>query len=218
MAFLDRADAGRRLARELRALALDKPMIVALPRGGVPVAAEIARDLGVPIEPLIVRKIGLPRQPELAMGAIVDGDEPIVVRNAAVIASAGVSEAEFAAIRDQELTEIRRRRRLYRGDAPYPDLKHRTVIVVDDGIATGATMRAALQALKSRHAQRLVLAVPVAAPDALEKLRQDADDIVCLEAHDALGAVGFYYRDFSQVSDDEVVRALALSRSAWPQP
>lgn len=212
MSFLDRADAGRSLAQELKRFASEKPVIMALPRGGVTVAAEIARELGFPIEPLIVRKIGVPQQPELAMGAVVDGDEPIVVRNEAVIAEAGVSEAEFATVRDREIKEVRRRRRVYRGDAPYPQLEDRTIIVVDDGIATGATMRAALRALKNLHPRRLVLAVPVAPPSTLAELREGADDIVCLEPHEALGAIGFYYSDFSQVTDDEVVRALASSR------
>ncbi len=212
MTFLDRANAGLRLAQELKRFVPESPVIAALPRGGVTVAAEIARELGLPIEPLIVRKIGVPRQPELAMGAIVDGDEPIVVRNEAVIAEAGVSEAEFATVRDREIEEILRRRRVYRGDAPFPQLKDRTIIVVDDGIATGATMRAALRALKNQHPRRLVLAVPVAPPSTLAELGEWADDIVCLEPHEALGAIGLYYSDFSQVTDDEVVRALALSR------
>lgn len=209
MSFRDRQDAGQRLAGALDSYAGLKPIVLALPRGGVPVAAEIARALGAPLDLLIVRKIGLPQQPELAMGAIVDGPVPIVVRNEDVISAAGITEAQFAAVQDREHTEIRRRRERYAGGHPHPELAGRTVIVVDDGIATGATMRAALRAVRSRKPARLILAVPVAAPSSLEALRPETDEIVCLETHEALGAIGYYYDDFAQVSDEAVIAALA---------
>lgn len=213
--FADRADAGRQLAAVLERYRSADPVILALPRGGVPVAAEVARALDAPLDLLIARKIGVPYQPELAMGAVVDGTEPITVRNEDIIATSGVSEAEFGRIRDREIEEIARRRQRYLKDRPHPDLRGRTVIVIDDGIATGATVRAALRGVRARDPGRLALAVPVAAPSVLAELRAEADDIVCLEEHEFLGAIGYYYRDFSQVGDEEVIDALAsASRQA----
>jgi predicted phosphoribosyltransferase len=211
MTFLDRSDAGRQLARALQRFEGEHPVVLALPRGGVPVAAEVARALRAPLDLLIVRKIGLPQQPELAMGAVVDGEEPITVRNEDVIGMAEVSDRIFAAVRDRELAEIRRRRTLYLGGRARPELRDRTVIVIDDGIATGATMRAALRAVRRRQPKRLILAVPVAAPGVLEALRGDVDETVCLEAHEGLGAIGYYYADFGQVSDETVIRTLAAA-------
>ncbi len=214
MPFHDRKDAGERLARALQTFRNDHPVVIALPRGGVPIGAEVARALDAPLELLIVRKIGVPRQPELAMGAVVDGIEPVTFRNEDVIAMARVSEAEFAAIRDRELAEIDRRRQRYLGQRPFPVLADRTVIVVDDGIATGATIRVAIRALRNKHPRRIVVAVPVAAPDVLRTLRSEADDVICLEAHEAFGAIGLYYDDFGQVGDEEVLQALASAPSA----
>jgi putative phosphoribosyl transferase len=216
MTFLDRTDAGRQLARVVDRFRSDDPIVLALPRGGVPVAAEVAEALNAPLDLLIVRKVGLPQQPELAMGAVVDGEDPVTVRNEDVIHMAGVSDSTFAAVRDRELTEIRRRRRRYLGDRPHPALRDRTIIVVDDGIATGATMRAALQALHKRQPRRLILAVPVAARDVLEALRGEADEIICLEPREGLGSIGYYYADFSQVSDEIVIQTLATSLSSKP--
>jgi putative phosphoribosyl transferase len=204
MAFIDRADAGRRLARVLLAYRDRRPVVLALPRGGVPVAAEVAAALDAPLDLVLVRKIGVPEQPELAMGAVVDGGAPIVVRNEDVIALAGVDEAEFEAVRDRELAEIERRRRLYAGDRVSADVTGRTAIVIDDGVATGATTRAALRAIRIRRPARLVLAVPVAPTDTLRALREEADEVICLESHASFGAIGFYYADFSQLSDQEV--------------
>jgi predicted phosphoribosyltransferase len=156
----------------------------------------------------VVRKIGVPFQPELAMGAVVDGDTPIVVRNEDVIRLAGIDETAFKAVCDSELAEIERRRQRYLGNRERAAVAGRTAIVIDDGVATGATTRAALRATRMRNPRRLVLAVPVAPTDHLDELRADADDVVCLEAHDLFGAIGFYYRDFRQVSDREVIEIL----------
>jgi predicted phosphoribosyltransferase len=209
MSFINRTDAGRRLAQALLHYRNRRPVVLALPRGGVPVAAEVAAALHAPLDLVLVRKIGVPAQPELAMGAVVDGGRPIVVRNDDVIALTGISEAEFLRVRDRELIEIERRRKLYLGDRPSVDVAGRTAIIVDDGVATGATTRAALRATRARAPRRLVLAVPVAATDTLAALRAEADDVVCLEDHPSFGAIGFYYADFRQLSDREVKDIMA---------
>lgn len=209
MPFIDRNDAGQRLAEALARYKGHKPVVLALPRGGVPVAAKVAELLHAPLDLLLVRKIGVPFQPELAMGAVVDGASPLTVRNEEVIRLASISEEEFSATRDRELWEIERRRKMYVGDRPHPELAARTVIVVDDGIATGATIRAALQAVHLRRPSTVVLAVPVAPTDTLKKLADEADDIVCLEDYEQFGSIGLFYSDFRQVSDDEVIALLA---------
>ena len=208
MSFKDRIEAGRKLATALAAYRNQHPVVLALPRGGVPVAAEVASALKAPLDLILVRKIGVPTQPELAMGAVVDGGEPIIVRNEDVIGLAGISESDFKAACDSELAEIERRRQRYLGTRPRAEVTARTAIVIDDGVATGATTRAALQATRRRKPKRLVLAVPVAPTDTLSALRSDADDVVCLEDHEFFGAIGFYYRDFRQVSDEEVIKIL----------
>lgn len=209
MPFRDRSDAGRMLASELVRYKDQRPVVLALPRGGVPVAAEIAAALEAPLDLILVRKIGVPYQPELAMGAVVDGGAPIIVRNEDVLALAGIEEADFKAICERELGEIERRRHRYLGRRERPEIAGRTAIVVDDGIATGATTRAALQAARQRDPKMLVLAVPVAPSDTLAALRDETDEIICLEHHAAFGAIGYYYADFSQISDEEVVELLA---------
>ena len=209
MPFIDRTDAGRQLAKALARYINQRPVVLALPRGGVPVAAEVATELDAPLDLILVRKIGVPSQPELAMGAVVDGADPVVVRNEEVIQLCGVSEADFNSVRDEQLAEIERRRTLYLGDRPHPKLSGRTVIVVDDGIATGATTRAALHAISMRKPNKLVLAVPVAPTETLKKLQGEADDIVCLEDYEDFGAIGLFYSDFRQVSDTEVITLLA---------
>jgi len=209
MPFIDRIDAGRQLAKALAHYKNQRPVVLALPRGGVPVAAEVATKLDAPLDLILVRKIGVPSQPELAMGAVVDGADPVVVRNEEVIQLCDVSETDFNAIRDEQLAEIERRRTLYLGGRPHPKLSGRTVIVVDDGIATGATTRAALRAICMRKPAKLVLAVPVAPTETLKKLRGEADDIVCLEDYEDFGAIGLFYSDFHQVSDTEVISLLA---------
>jgi predicted phosphoribosyltransferase len=211
MSFANRHEAGRQLAEALEPYRSSAPIILALPRGGVPVAAVVAKALDAPLDLLIVRKIGVPGQPELAAGAVVDGIDPVVVRNEDVIRMANVSETEFERVKAAEIAEIRRRRSLYLGNRAHPDLEGRVVIVIDDGIATGATMRAALRALRKREPRLLVLAVPVAPTDTIEALRVEADRVECLEAHDLFGAIGYFYTDFRQVSDDEVIGMLAAT-------
>jgi predicted phosphoribosyltransferase len=209
MPFIDRDDAGRQLAKALARYKDRKPVVLALPRGGIPVAAKVAEALHAPLDLLLVRKIGVPFQPELAMGAVVDGASPLTVRNEEVISLAGISEREFSTVCNQQLAEIERRRKMYVGDRPHPELAAHTVIVVDDGIATGATTRAALEAVRLRKPSKLVLAVPVAPTDTLKKLAGEADEIVCLEDYEEFGAIGYFYSDFRQVSDDEVIELLA---------
>jgi predicted phosphoribosyltransferase len=209
MPFRNRTEAGRTLAVALEKFRDQKVVILALPRGGVPVAKEVAAALGAPLDLVLVRKIGVPGQAELAMGAVVDGPDPLTVRNEDVIRLAGIAESEFNAVRDRELAEIRRRRLEYLGRRPHPDLAERVAIIVDDGIATGATTRAALRAVRKQKPRSLVLAVPVAPTETLAELESEADEIVCLESHDVFGAIGFFYSDFTQVSDREVKDILA---------
>lgn len=208
MSFYDRTDAGRRLAAELDKFNGEDVVVFALPRGGAPVAEPIATSLNAPLDLVLVRKIGVPFQPELAMGAVADGGNPVVVRNDDVIAMTDVSDNEFQEVRARELEEIERRRRLYLGGRQRPDAKGHVAIVVDDGVATGATTRAALRAVRARGPKKLVLAVPVAPPDTLESLEPEVDEIVCLETPRAFGAIGFFYRDFRQISDEEVIEIL----------
>jgi predicted phosphoribosyltransferase len=209
MPFIDRDDAGWQLAKALARYKDGKPVVLALPRGGVPVAAKVAEALHAPLDLLLVRKIGVPFQPELAMGAVVDGASPLTVRNEDVIRIARISDQEFAMARDEQLDEIERRRKMYLGNRPHPELAAHTVIVVDDGIATGATTRAALQAVRLSKPSNLVLAIPVAPTDTLKKLVGETDDLVCLEDYEEFGAIGRFYSDFRQVSDDEVKELLA---------
>jgi predicted phosphoribosyltransferase len=212
MPFTNRTDAGIALAAALSRYRDRDPVVLALPRGGVPVAAEIARALDAPLDLVIVRKIGVPFQPELAMGAVVDGETPIVVRNEDVINLSGVGESEFQAVCRDELAEIERRRRRYLGGRQPVVIAGRTAIVVDDGIATGATVRAALRATRLRKPRQLVLATPVAPADTIRELRSEADEVVCLEEHEFFGSIGAYYADFRQVGDDEVIALLAASK------
>ncbi len=208
MPFVNRSEAGRKLATALSKYRRRQPVILALPRGGVPVAAEVAAALNAPLDLVLVRKVGAPFQPELAMGAVVDGGDPIIVRNEDVIHMAGINESEFTAVCDTELAEIERRRARYLGDRGRAVISGRTAIVVDDGVATGATTRAAVQAVRARKPKTLVLAVPVAPTDSLAMLSREVDDLVCLEDYESFGAIGFYYRDFRQVSDQEVIEIL----------
>lgn len=208
MPFKDRSDAGRELAKALAGYKEQQPAILALPRGGLPVAAEVAAALNAPLDLIIVRKVGVPFQPELAMGAVVDGGAPIIVRNEDVIRLSGIDESEFKAVCDNELAEIERRRQRYLGGRERVDISGRTAIVIDDGVATGATTRAALHAARARNPKKLVLAVPVAPTESLAELRDEADDVVCLEDYEFFGAIGAYYADFSQVSDQEVINIL----------
>jgi putative phosphoribosyl transferase len=208
MSFHNRSEAGRRLAARLLKFKGEDVVLFALPRGGVPVAAEIAPALNAPLDLVLVRKIGVPVQPELAMGAVADGGTPVTVRNDDVIAMARVSDEEFEAVRQQELLEIERRRRRYLGGRPRPEVAGRIAILVDDGVATGATTRAALRAVRARRPMKLVLAVPVAPTDALPSLEAEADEVICLEAHVDFGAIGYFYRDFRQIEDEQVIAIL----------
>lgn len=216
MIFRDRSDAGRRLAKELTQYRIDDPLILALPRGGVVVADEIALALDAPLDLILVRKLGVPWQPELAMGAVVDGARPDVVWNEDIMAQLDLPEAEIEECLEHELDEIERRRRLYLRDQPRADIEGRTVIVVDDGIATGATVRAALEAVRKRLPRRLVLAVPVAPESTLQELSALTDDIVCLQSPEPFYSIGAFYEDFHQISDDEVLSILAEVRATQP--
>jgi predicted phosphoribosyltransferase len=208
MPFKDRRDAGRKLAKALAAYKDQDPVVLALPRGGVPVAAEICAVLSAPLDLILVRKIGVPFQPELAMGGVVDGAAPMIVRNEDVIREINIDETIFNAVCDRELAEIEQRRRRYIGDRDRIDVSGRTAIVIDDGVATGATTRAALRATRMRNPRKLVLAVPVAPTSTLAELRQEADELICLEDHEFFVAIGTYYGDFGQVSDQEVIDIL----------
>jgi putative phosphoribosyl transferase len=209
--FDDRRDAGRQLAAAARGYAVEDPIVLALPRGGVPVAYEVAQALGAPMDLLFVRKIGAPGHPEYGIGAVVDGDNPQVVLSD-IVDQLGIPAAYVEQQKRRELEEIERRRRAYLGDREPLAIKGRTVMVVDDGIATGGTVRASLRALRSAEARRLILAVPVAAPDTIASLRSEADEVLCLATPEPFYAVGMHYRDFDQTSDEEVVRLLAQAQ------
>lgn len=213
----DRRSAGIALAQALMRAALPGPIVVlALPRGGVPIGAEVARALAAPLDLLLVRKIGAPWQRELAVAAVVDGQPPDIVVDDEMMGLAGVDQAYIDRETQGELDEIERRRSVYlRGRAPLP-LQGRTVIVVDDGIATGTTVRAALKALRRRRPARLVLAVPVGSRDTVAALRKEVDDIFCLVEPEPFHAIGLHYDDFHQVSDDEVLVALDAANAAGP--
>jgi putative phosphoribosyl transferase len=214
--FQDRDEAGRRLAARLAQLRLDRPIVYALPRGGVPVAAAIAGALDAPLDLVLVRKIGAPRQPELALGAVVDGvGEANIVLNPDIVARTGASHSYIAAARQNELAEIERRRRAYLSGRPRPDPSKRPVIVVDDGIATGATARAALHGLRRHGPSRLILAVPVAPLDTTRTLRAAGIEVVCMHEAGQFSGIARFYRDFHQLRDDEVIHLLdAAPRAA----
>jgi putative phosphoribosyl transferase len=214
MKFTDRADAGRRLAGKLAHLKDRRPIVLALPRGGVAVGFEIARALDAPLDVVLVRKIGVPWQPELALGAVSDGAEAETFIDAALAKELPLPPRYVEEETARQLEEIERRRGIYCAGRPPLDIKGRTAILVDDGIATGATMRVALRAARRRAPARLVLAVPVAPPETLAELGEEADEAVCLDTPYMLGAIGFYYRDFHQMSDAEVTELLARA----PQP
>lgn len=215
--FSDRREAGRILADTLRDYAHGSDVLVlALPRGGVPVGYEVAKALGADFDVLVVRKLGLPYHRELAMGAIVSGGA--IDLNQDVIARSGVTEREIEAVMAKESVELQRRERLYRGARPMAPIKGRTVIVVDDGIATGATMRAALKALRSHHPARIVAAVPVAPADSARRMHNVADAFVSVLSPDDFYAVGQFYLSFDQTSDDEVRALLAQFDSAGASP
>jgi putative phosphoribosyl transferase len=218
MVFGDRKEAGRHLAAELVKLDLHRPAVIALPRGGVPVGFEIAEALNAPLDVVLVRKIGAPGVPELAVGAIVDGGNIEKVIDEQIVATLDVPQAYLDEEIARQAREIERRRKAYLKGRPPADLRDSTAIVVDDGIATGATMRAALLGIRRRAPSRLILAVPVAPPVTIERLRPEADQIICLSMPEIFYAIGQFYRDFHQVSDEEVVALLerALHRRVVP--
>jgi len=211
--FRDRSEAGQRLAARLQHYREAQPVVLALPRGGVPVGFEIARVLNAPLDLLFVRKIGVPWQPELAAAAVAEVSGSEIVRNEHVIRHAAIPDEYLIEQAAYELTEIARRRSLYRGGKPVLDVAGKTAIVVDDGIATGATVRAALRALRRAHPARIVLAVPVAPEDTAAKLSEEADEICCLETPADFGAISQFYRTFQQTSDEEVIDLLRRAAS-----
>ncbi len=210
--FSDRADAGRQLARQLLPLAYENPFVVALPRGGVPVAREVALALNAPLDFLAVRKLGAPHNPEYGIGALAEDGTRMIDPEA--IAILGISNGVLGEITARETEELRRRVALYRDDRPPLDLSGHTVIVVDDGVATGLTDAAALRAIRRRGPRRLILAVPVCPPDTARRLEEEADEVVCLQAPPRFFGVGQWYEDFSQTGDDEVVSILGEFHNA----
>lgn len=214
--FADRAAAGRELASHVAALKPAQPIVLALPRGGVPVALEVAQALGAPLELLLVRKIGVPYQPELALAAVMDGEAPVLVVDEPVQRATGIGSDVIHRLAQVQLAEIERRRKLYLGDRPPVSLAGCTAVVVDDGIATGTTARAALRGLRQRNPSRIVLAIPVAPRQAVEALRMEVDDLICLAQPDPFQAIGLYYQDFHQLDDAEVIALLQRSTRSVP--
>lgn len=210
MVFKDRAAAGRRLAVSLQEFRNENPIVLALPRGGVPVGYEVARALNAPLDVLIARKLGAPGQPELGIGAIAPGG--VRVLNEEAIDMLGIREAEIEAIAAEEERELARRLRRFRGDRPPPALRERTVILVDDGLATGVTAKAAIRAIRKEEPRRIIFAVPVCASDTARSLSEEVDALVCLEAPPSFGAVGLWYQNFEQTSDEEVLEWLERAR------
>lgn len=207
MPFRDRRSAGQELGAHLAGRYDEQTVVTALPRGGVPVAAEVAAALGSPLDVLVVRKLGHPRQPELALGAI--GEDGVAVIDHGLVERLGVTPVELQEVTAREAAEVERRVTRYRGGRLRPGVSGRSVVLVDDGVATGSTARAGIELLRSAGAHTVVLAVPVAPPEILEKLEEIADDVVCLEAPRRFRAVGQWYDDFTQVDDAEVTRLLA---------
>jgi putative phosphoribosyl transferase len=208
--FEDREDAGRRLAERLERYRDERPVVFALPRGGVPVGFEVSRTLGAPLDVFVARKLGAPGQPEFGIGAVAPGG--VRVLNGNIVERLGIPYDYLEAVTRKEMAEVERRLRHFRGDRPEPDVRDRTVILVDDGLATGVTARAAVEALRRLGPRRLILAAPVCAAQTSGLLGPEVDELVCLEAPSDLGAIGFWYRDFSQTSDEEVIELLEKAR------
>jgi putative phosphoribosyl transferase len=209
--FQNRIDAGRKLAERMQSLKQREDVVVlALPRGGVPVAAEVAEEIGAPLDVLIVRKVGLPNYPELAMGAVASGDVEVV--NKEVISRWGIGTDQFKRIADRELEEVQRRDAVYRRGRGPLNVEGKTVVLVDDGVATGSTIKAAVAALRKMKVKSVIAAVPVAAPDTLRELEDLADEVICVDAPPGFRAVGGSYQDFSQTTDEEVCHLLGSDR------
>jgi putative phosphoribosyl transferase len=215
MYFRDRREAGRQLAQHLAAYA-NRPdvLVLALPRGGVPVAYEVARALRAPLDVFLVRKLGLPGHEEYAMGAVASGG--VRVLNPEVVGELHLSDELIDTVTRRELQELERRERAYRGDRPFPDVRGKTVILVDDGLATGSTMRAAAEALRQQRPARLVVAVPAGSPQTCDEFRDEVDEVVCALTPEPFYAVGLWYDDFSQTTDDQVRALLAAARQEVP--
>lgn len=214
--FIDRRDAGRRLGAELDALNLVRPIVLALPRGGVPVAAELADRLHAALDVWVVRKIRAPWCPEIGIGAVAEGAQTFL--SARVLRHAALPAAEIDALVAEQERELEAMVRLYRGGRPRPDLRDRSVIVVDDGVATGGTVRAALESIRRRGPRELIVAVPAGAADTLELLAPSVDRVVCLAASREVYAVGFWYRDFAPVSNREALRSLGRAGVDYEEP
>ena len=209
--FYNRSEAGRLLAQKLKPIYANRSevIVLGLPRGGIPVAYEIAQVLNAPLDICLVRKLGVPGHQELAMGAISTGT--IVIINEDIVSSLGISKQEIEQVATQEWQELKRRDRVYRGDRPVPNLNHRIVILVDDGIATGSTLKAALTTIRQQQPKRIVIAVPVASPDICQELKDEVDEVVCLLTPEWLYSISLWYDDFSPTTDEEVCRLLALA-------
>lgn len=206
--FKDRTDAGEKLAARLQPMKQEPLVVVALPRGGVPVAFEVAKALEAPLDVVLIRKIGAPGQPELAVGAVADGDSVETVINTDLANATGATP-DYIEQRTQEvLKEIEQRRTRYMKDRVRPEISGRTVIIIDDGIATGASIRVAIKAFRKRGARRLIVAVPVAPPGTVQSLQQEVDQVICLETPEFFPAVGAFYRDFAQTTDEDVMSLL----------
>ena len=214
--FADRVEAGRKLAAHLLKYKDRQPVVLGVPRGGVPVALEVARALKAPLDVIIVRKLGAPGQPELGVGAVVDGDHPETILNREVVSALRVSRAYLEREIRNQLKEIERRNILYRAGRARIELKNRTVIVVDDGIATGGSIRAALRGVRQQAPRKVILAVPVGPADTIASLRGEVDEIVCLSTPATFFGIGEFYRDFHQLADGEVIRLLELARPQQP--
>lgn len=218
MFFANRAEAGQRLAEALSKYKDDDVVVLAIPRGGVPIGVQVSKALNALLDIVLVRKIGAPSQPELAIAAVVDGPHAQTVRNEELLAALGVSDEFMKRESARQLAEIERRRSLYLGDRARPSIAGKTVIVLDDGIATGATVRAALKGIRLNGPKRLVLAVPVAPPGTMEALRGEVDEIICLSAPQGFLAIGQFYSDFKQLTDVEVIDLLGSAAPAEVPP
>jgi putative phosphoribosyl transferase len=216
--FKNRKEAGQLLAEEVARRGYADAVVLGLPRGGIPVAAEVAAALKAPLDVNLVRLVGARMQPERALGAVVEGDAPDFSGHEELIRQLGLTDDDFRQEAERQLEIIEARRKLWVAGRPRLPVKGKTAIIVDDGIATGATVRASLHALKKQGPKRTVVATPVAPPEAVEALRQEADDVICLETPEYFGAIGFFYLDFSQVSDAEVSRILeSMSTEGAPE-
>jgi len=212
--FANRRSAGRQLSVRLQHIREERPVVLALPSGGVPVGFEIAEGLDAPLDIVLVRKIGVPWQPELALGAVVNGADPQTIINRNLAAELAIDEDYITSEAARQLQEIERRRKVYRGNRPPVPLAGRTVIVVDDGIATGSTARTALRAIRNAGARKIVLAVPVAPKDALDELQTEVDEIICLSTPSPFFAVGAHYAEFGQLVDADVISLLKERQEA----